>query len=82
MIGCVVLFEKEYTEIVSQTFASLIFIEILNVYLEVIIYKLGTQITHRYAVFFYIYFRNVYSLYDNDEKLFRCYLHFHMGYNV
>jgi phospholipid-translocating ATPase len=37
MIGCVVLFEKEYTEIVSQTFSALIFIEILNVYLEVFI---------------------------------------------
>jgi phospholipid-translocating ATPase len=38
MIGCVVLFEKEYTEVVSQTFTSLIFIEILNVYLEVIFF--------------------------------------------
>jgi phospholipid-translocating ATPase len=42
MIGCVVLFENEYTDIVSQTFAALILIEILNVYLEVFKLKLDS----------------------------------------
>ena len=35
MIGCVVLFENGFTNIVSETFTALIIIEILNVYLEV-----------------------------------------------
>ncbi len=35
MIGCVVLFDDNYLNIVSITFTSLIFIEMLNVYLEV-----------------------------------------------
>jgi phospholipid-translocating ATPase len=35
MIGAVVLFEDNYTNIVSITFTALIFIEVLNVYLEV-----------------------------------------------
>jgi phospholipid-translocating ATPase len=35
MIGCVVLFENGFLNIVSQTFTALIFIEVLNVYLEV-----------------------------------------------
>jgi phospholipid-translocating ATPase len=40
MIGAVLLFEDNYLNIVSITFTSLIFIEILNVYLEVRIYIL------------------------------------------
>jgi phospholipid-translocating ATPase len=35
MIGCVALFENGFINIVSETFTALIFIEILNVYLEV-----------------------------------------------
>jgi len=35
MIGTVTLFDDEYLNIVSITFTSLVFIEILNVYLEV-----------------------------------------------
>jgi phospholipid-translocating ATPase len=37
MIGAVLLFEDNYLNIVSITFTSLIFIEVLNVYLEVFI---------------------------------------------
>lgn len=36
MIGCVLLFEQNYLNIISITFTALIFIEVLNVYLEVI----------------------------------------------
>lgn len=36
MLGAIYLFEDDYLNIVSITFTSLIFIEILNVYLEVI----------------------------------------------
>lgn len=39
MIGTVTLFDEEYLNIVSITFTSLVFIEILNVYLEVKIYN-------------------------------------------
>jgi phospholipid-translocating ATPase len=39
MIGAVLLFEDNYLNIVSITFTSLIFIEVLNVYLEVIKFK-------------------------------------------
>lgn len=35
MIGTVTLFDEEYLNIVSITFTSLVFIELLNVYLEV-----------------------------------------------
>ena len=34
MIGTVTLFDEEYLNIVSITFTSLVFIELLNVYLE------------------------------------------------
>jgi phospholipid-translocating ATPase len=37
MIGTVVLFEDSYLNVVSITFTALVFIEMLNVYLEVII---------------------------------------------
>ena len=38
MIGTVSLFDEEYLNIVSITFTSLVFIELLNVYLEVNFY--------------------------------------------
>lgn len=37
MIGTVVLFEDSFLNVVSITFTALVFIEMLNVYLEVII---------------------------------------------
>ena len=40
MIGTVTLFDDEYLNIVSITFTSLVFIEILNVYLEVFFIKI------------------------------------------
>ena len=39
MIGTVTLFDDEYLNIVSITFTSLVFIEILNVYIEVKFFK-------------------------------------------